>query len=360
MLLQRFNSVKELPEQLFAQFPSSGNPFLTYRWFLLFEQSLIPEGYAPRYYLVTDPDQQPQALLPCLARLNKRGNTTSLTALSNFYSGDYLPLTIQECDLADLLLQLISAIAVAEPCCWQINLAPLLPQRPSWPGLLMAFKQSGWTTEPYFCHANWILHLLNGGFAAYWQQRASLLRNNCQRKKRKLEKALGYQMELLTEEGPALEEALRHYHRIYSLSWKQEEPYPDFISELCRQLARSGDLRLGILRAGDRVIAAQIWMLSRDRAYIFKLAHDPEFACYSPGTLLTRELMAHVLDADNLCEVDFLSGDDRYKQDWMNQRRERWGIQAYRHGHPRGLVAALASRSRQALKALLGRRVAGQ
>jgi len=38
-------------------------------------------------------------------------------------------------------------------------------------------------------------------------------------------------------------------------------------------------------------------------------------------------------------EVDYLSGDDGYKKDWMSQRRERWGILALNPRTPRGVLA---------------------
>jgi CelD/BcsL family acetyltransferase involved in cellulose biosynthesis len=40
-------------------------------------------------------------------------------------------------------------------------------------------------------------------------------------------------------------------------------------------------------------------------------------------------MMQHVIDVDEVVEVDYLVGDDPYKKDWMNHRRERWGIVAY-------------------------------
>ena len=35
------------------------------------------------------------------------------------------------------------------------------------------------------------------------------------------------------------------------------------------------------------------------------------------------KLMRHVIDVDQVREVDFGSGDDAYKKDWMSDRRER-------------------------------------
>ena len=46
--------------------------------------------------------------------------------------------------------------------------------------------------------------------------------------------------------------------------------------------------------------------------------------------------MRHVVDIDKVDEVDYLTGDDSYKEDWMSHRRERWGVVAFRKGSWRG------------------------
>ncbi|HEY8908590.1 MAG TPA: GNAT family N-acetyltransferase, partial [Rhodoferax sp.] len=50
---------------------------------------------------------------------------------------------------------------------------------------------------------------------------------------------------------------------------------------------------------------------------------------FSAGSVLTAALMRHVIDVDHVEEVDYLTGDDAYKRDWMSHRRERWGIVAF-------------------------------
>ena len=72
-------------------------------------------------------------------------------------------------------------------------------------------------------------------------------------------------------------------------------------------------------------MAAQLWFVANQVAHIFKLAYDGEYSQFSVGTLLTMKLMEHVIDVDKVACVDFLSGDDEYKQQWMSARRERVG-----------------------------------
>jgi hypothetical protein len=40
-------------------------------------------------------------------------------------------------------------------------------------------------------------------------------------------------------------------------------------------------------------------------------------------------MLEHALDIDRVEEVDYLSGDDNYKANWMSDRRERWGIMVF-------------------------------
>ena len=60
--------------------------------------------------------------------------------------------------------------------------------------------------------------------------------------------------------------------------------------------------------------------------------------------------MEHVLDVDKVREVDYLTGDDKYKQDWMSHRRERWGILAMNPRTVRGALAILRHIGGRAVK----------
>ena len=125
------------------------------------------------------------------------------------------------------------------------------------------------------------------------------------------------------------EQCIAAFQEVYSASWKVPEPYPEFVPSLIRQLATAGMLRLGIARLSGRTIAAQLWIVDKQKASIYKVAYHGDFASYSPGTVLTAHVLQHVIDLDHVAEVDFLIGDDKYKRLWMSDRRERWGIVAY-------------------------------
>ena len=37
-------------------------------------------------------------------------------------------------------------------------------------------------------------------------------------------------------------------------------------------------------------------------------------------------MMEYVIDTDKVEEIDYLTGNDRYKQEWMSEKRQRWKL----------------------------------
>ena len=98
------------------------------------------------------------------------------------------------------------------------------------------------------------------------------------------------------------------------------------------------------------VIAAQLWIVSQGRAAIYKVAYDEQYKNLSPGTVLTAQLMQHVMDIDGVAEVDYLIGEDPYKRKWMTHHRERIGLVAFDCRTASGLFLALRMRLGQLLR----------
>jgi len=177
---------------------------------------------------------------------------------------------------------------------------------------------------PYFRFYNWI-HRLNGqSFHEYMTDRPTNLRNTIRRKQRKLEREHGYDIRLYKSSNVG--KALEDYHTIYNTSWKTNEYFSDFTPSLVKNLSQRGWLRLAILYTHEQPIAAQIWFVVHRKASVFRLVYDEGWKRYSPGSILTQYIMRYVIDTDKVSEIDFLTGNERYKQDWMTIRRERSGI----------------------------------
>ena len=63
----------------------------------------------------------------------------------------------------------------------------------------------------------------------------------------------------------------------YIASWKQAEPYADFMNGLIGLGLSKGIGRLGVAYIGNKAVAVQYWIVSKNTAYIFKLAYDEAY-----------------------------------------------------------------------------------
>lgn len=191
--------------------------------------------------------------------------------------------------------------------------------------LATALHSTGWAVISEPCDANHVLPLKGRSFAEYWASRPGALRETVRRKSRKGEVAL----RVVTEFSPAEWDA---YEAVYKLSWKPGEGSPDFLRRWAQMDGAQGRLRLGIAEIGGQPVAAQFWTVEGGTAFIHKLAHDERFKKQSPGTLLSAAMFEHVIDRDGVSLVDFGTGDDPYKRDWMEDVRVRWRVRAWRKG----------------------------
>jgi hypothetical protein len=199
-----------------------------------------------------------------------------------------------------------------------LELRPLDPEDRATLEVERALRSLRWYTRRSAAFGNWHLPCAGMSFDRYLEERPAQLRNTLRRKSKKfpgrIEIFIG---------GEGLEAAIATYHHVYSQSWKRPEPYAAFVPGWMRICAERGWLRLGIAWLSEAPIAAQFWFVYAGRAHIYKLAYDEAHREHSAGTILTARLMEHVLDVDHVAEVDYGSGDDGYKRDWMTARRER-------------------------------------
>jgi hypothetical protein len=273
-------------------------------------------------------------------RLMQASDRGGLSSLSNYYSGLYAPTDMGERLSAKEWLVAAEAIRCL-PGSAELKLQPLADDAPWCADFEGALRSIGYRTDRYFCFGNWYQAVPEGGYASYWAQRPSVLRNSVERGRRRLSKSGAWRIDIHTKQTSTLEAAIDAYERVYNQSWKVPEPHPNFIPGLIRMAAGQGWLRLGVLWLEHEPIAAQLWLVAGGKANIFKLAYVQGHEKLSAGSVLTAALMQQVMDVDGVAEVDYLSGDDPYKADWMASRRERIGLVAFDIRRARGLIAAI-------------------
>lgn len=281
-------------------------------------------------------------LLPLLRR--PRGTAAAYgpvwASLSNFYSSLYGPVgadaacTVDACRAAVRHLRGHGGAAV-------IDFQPLAKEGAFFNHVQQALRQQGYLVDSYFCFGNWYLEVGGRRFAEFYDLNVpSRIRNTIRRGRKKLDDAGDWDLRIETAGAAGLEQAIADFDVVYRKSWKVPEPFPDFVPNLIRTAARHGWLRLGIVRLGGVPIAAQLWLVRGGRALIYKLAYDETYKRYSAGSVLTYEMMRWAIDDDRVTEVDYLTGDDAYKADWMSHRRERVGLVAFDPRTLQGLVSA--------------------
>ncbi len=227
-----------------------------------------------------------------------------MRALANYYSFAWRPVSLGPPDpaaLAGIAHDLKARAATLE-------LAPL-PDADVGP-LAAALREAGWIVEASRTGTNHWLETGGRSFAAWWAQRPGALRSTVQRKARK-------DRVQLSIETRFDETHWDQFEAVYAASWKPAESHPLFLRDWARRASREGTLRLGIARIDGEAAAAQFWVVDRGTAYIVKLAHVARHDALSPGTLLTHAMFARAFDTERVRRIDFGTGDDGYKRDWM-------------------------------------------
>jgi Acetyltransferase (GNAT) domain len=291
-------------------------------WFDLLQKHVYTNDAGIRYYFAGG-DKRPATILPL--RLSKKGRVRTVESLSNYYTPLYTPLLTVDSNTLKLR-DILAAASRDHGGAHVMRFAPMDIESPIYKALINELRAIDWIPFRFFCFGNWYLKV-NENWEEYLKKRSANLRSRIKRMTKKFA-AAGGTLEIVT--GPdGIEQAIAAFHEVYSASWKFPEPYPEFIPALIHRLASLGRLRLGIARLQGRPISAQLWIVGEANASIYKVAYHESFSQYSPGTVLTSFLLQHVIDQDRVKEVDFLIGDDSYKQEWMSDHRDRWGIVAY-------------------------------
>jgi hypothetical protein len=337
-LCHEFSSLDALREAVAGLAPEAADSdfFYSLAWFANLAEHGLPQGNEARYVLVRDCSQRAAMCLP----LQTTGDGVS--SLSNFYSSLFGPIVWGPLTLGDAALwnALATHLRQHQPPYAQMTFQPLDVESACYLGLQTSLRRTGFAVDPYFCFGNWYLRVDSRSFATYAQTLPSALRNSIARGQRRLTRHGDWAIHIQCAEDYLLENSIAEFVQVYQRSWKHAEPHPEFIPGLARTAAAQGWLRLGVLTLQGQAIAAQLWLVRNGKASIYKLAYVEGFERFSAGSVLTHALMEHVLDADHVQEVDYLTGDDAYKRDWMSHRRERRGIVAFDLRTCKGLWAA--------------------
>jgi hypothetical protein len=289
---------------LFASGPGV-TPFDRLDWLRLMAEECLSPAYC---FIAVARDGDAIAALPLCA------TSHGLGALANWYSFIARPrFAGKGADLLPALLRSLSNVGA-------LSMAPL-------PGaearlLADAMRAAGWIATLVPSDYNHVLHPAGRDFATWWAARPGQLRETVRRKQGKVTIRVARDFDAGDWST---------YEAVYASSWKPAEGSPAFLRRFAKAEGAAGRFRLGLASVDDRPVAAQFWTIEDGTAFIHKLAHDPAATAHSPGTVLTHAMFAMAFAEPGVETIDFGTGDDRYKRDWMEDVRVRYRLEAY---HP--------------------------
>jgi CelD/BcsL family acetyltransferase involved in cellulose biosynthesis len=175
---------------------------------------------------------------------------------------------------------------------------------------------------------------ISGPFGEYESTLNAHLRANVRRRRRRLEERGDLSVDVVG--GEQIDEALAEGFRIEGSGWKAArgtaiESRPEtrrFYTAVAHWAATRGNLQLAFLRLGGRPIAFHYNLLDGRVLYHLKGGYDPEFARYSPSTLLHREMLARAF-AGGVSRYEFLGHDEPWKREWARATTESRFVEAF-------------------------------
>lgn len=269
--------------------------------------------------------------------------TRRACALANWYSFSWNPIFLGTPDGALRRRLLRAAIGLLTPDVATLDLFPVTADDGTAGELVRAFRGAGWLAVSRAYGGRYDLRLEGRDFATWWAQRPGPLRTLVKRRSRHPRLSIGITGRLTNRDW-------HDYVAVGARSWKEPETALPFLRALAEREGEAGALRLGFARLDGVAIAAQLWTIDHGVALIHKLAHDRAHDALSPGTLLSHAMFAHAIDVDRVHSIDYGTGDNGYKADWMDRRRTLYRIDAF---NPRFASSWLPA-ARTAISALVG------
>ena len=311
MIEARYHDRVNVLQELFAKGSVSASPFDRAEWYSLLAQT----GLTPLIAIASDDDQS--------AALALVENAGRITPLRNWYSFTWRQLAPDGPQGDRLLVEIARQLKTRGH---RVTLEPVPEEDGSATRLAQAFADAGWRVEVTQCDTNHVLHVGGASFAEYWAERPGKLRTTLKRKAKKVDCLVTTQFD---------DQLWQDYEAIYADSWKPEEDHPAMLRDFAREEGAAGRLRFGMAWHEGKPVAAQCWTVENGTAFIHKLAYLESAKKLSAGTTLSAALFEHVIDIDKVEQVDFGTGDQSYKADWMNAVRPRYRIDCLNLAAPR-------------------------
>ncbi|HQT55282.1 MAG: GNAT family N-acetyltransferase [Phenylobacterium sp.] len=161
---------------------------------------------------------------------------------------------------------------------------------------------------------------LSDGFEAYTARRPAEFFKDKRRRGRRLAETLGPLDFTFDADGEGVLDLIFRLKRAQMRRTGQHDIFASpwtmpFLRRLSTLASDDFGLRFATLRAGSRIVAAEVGLRSGSAYHLWFPVYDPEFARYSPGALMTLETLRAAPD-QGIATVDFGPAGEDYKRDF--------------------------------------------
>jgi len=347
MSVLSFKTRSEIPQKwqtFFAEKGEARSFYFSLPWFQNLDQHGLEPGVESIIYGAENASGEPVVALVNRTPAGQERSSleglspgpNSVASLSNFQSPMFCMLTSGESKEDHRAIDEIAQHFVDKKItALELNL--LLQSDPATGLLVEALRARGQLVQTFENEFMVFEDVSESSFDSYWKTRTSRLKNTHSRREKQLAKKGEIRFEIIQKPSDVTR-GLESYNQVFGVCWKDPEEFPDFTPGLMHAAAATGALRLGILFLDEQPISAQIWLVSGGVASILKLHYVDDYKKYSPGTICSHRMMRHVIDVDNVKEIDFGGGTSTYKKWWMHNERKMVTLVSFNPKTVRGLV----------------------
>ncbi len=197
---------------------------------------------------------------------------------------------------------------------------------------------------------------------AYYGDLKGHFKRNLKNRAKRLSQLGKVTYERYPSEGRELKPFLEELFEIGAKSWKEGDEtaiastatLKRFYSDLAYEADRLGWLSLHVLRLDDRPVVFHYSLRYHGRLLLLKTEYDLEYATFSPGHLLQKEVLQEAW-RDGVTEFDFLGPSMLWKLEWTDQVKPHGQLWSFNRGWRPTLTYAEKMVVKPLIKRLLNR-----
>ena len=241
-----------------------------------------------------------------------------------------------------------------------VELLHVTDESPNWHSLRSALDATGfshtvskWSVCPYVP--------IGDSFAAYYRSLSKKLRYDLGRQERRLQEIGELRFDVLDDQREAKVALADFAAMLTRREWDVGRVGPSSayrrLRAQCSALLESEDafrrIHFSKLSLSGDTIAYHFGFEYGDKLYYYKPTFDLEYAQYSPGKVLIKQLIEYAFNR-GLKEFDFLLGDEHYKMRWATRTRTSYNVRLFSNSNKSRALRIWLNHIKPSLKRIPG------